>query len=77
MAAWPHLAGDLLTRLHEVGNRTRCAASDNPRGGTAMTTKRNGESGRVGYLVLYLMGVPVGLLILMWVLLGNNIFGPG
>ena len=42
-----------------------------------MTTKRNGESGRVGYLVLYLMGVPVGLLILMWVLLGNNIFGPG
>ena len=42
-----------------------------------MTEKRNGESGRVGYLVLYLMGVPVGLLILMWVLLGNNIFGPG
>lgn len=35
------------------------------------------ESGRVGYLVLYLMGVPVGLLILLWVILGNNIFSPG
>lgn len=35
------------------------------------------ESGRVGYLVLYLMGVPVGLLLLLWVVLGNNIFGAG
>jgi hypothetical protein len=35
------------------------------------------QSGRVGYLVLYLMGVPVGLLLVIWVLLGNNIFGPG
>jgi hypothetical protein len=35
------------------------------------------ESGRVGYLVLYLMGVPVGLLLLLWVILGNNIFGAG
>lgn len=35
------------------------------------------ESGRVGYLLLYLMGVPVGLLILLWVILGNNIFAPG
>ena len=35
------------------------------------------ENGRVGYLVLYLMGVPIGLLLLMWVVLGNNIFGPG
>ena len=35
------------------------------------------ESGRVGYLVMYLMGVPIGLLLLMWVILGNNIFGPG
>ena len=39
--------------------------------------KRPNESGRVGYLVLYLMGVPIGLLLLMWVLLGNNIFSPG
>lgn len=35
------------------------------------------ESGRIGYLVLYMMGVPVGLLLLMWVILGNNIFGAG
>lgn len=35
------------------------------------------QSGRIGYLVLYLMGVPVGVLLVMWVLLGNNIFGPG
>jgi hypothetical protein len=35
------------------------------------------QSGRIGYLVLYLMGVPVGLLLVLWVLLGNNIFGPG
>lgn len=35
------------------------------------------ESGRVGYLVLYLMGVPVGLLILLWVIFGNNLLTPG
>ena len=35
------------------------------------------ESGRVGYLVLYLLGTPIGLLLLLWVLLGDNIFGPG
>jgi len=40
-------------------------------------TERDGESGRVGYLVLYLMGVPVGILILLWVLLGNNLLTPG
>lgn len=42
-----------------------------------MVNDHRNESGRVGYLVLYLMGVPVGLLLVMWVLLGNNIFGPG
>lgn len=42
-----------------------------------MVNDRKRESGRIGYLVLYLMGVPVGLLLVMWVLLGNNIFGPG
>ena len=36
-----------------------------------------GESGRVGYLVLYLMGVPVGVLLLLWVLFGNNLLGAG
>jgi hypothetical protein len=35
------------------------------------------ESGRVGYLVLYFMGVPIGLLLLLWVILGNNIFTNG
>jgi hypothetical protein len=38
---------------------------------------RAGQAGRVGYLVLYLMGVPVGLLLLLWVLFGNNLIGPG
>jgi len=35
------------------------------------------ESGRVGYLVLYAMGVPVGVLLVLWLILGNNIFGAG
>lgn len=35
------------------------------------------EQGRIGYLVLYLMGAPVGILLLLWVILGNNIFGQG
>lgn len=34
-------------------------------------------SGRIGYFVLWLMGAPIGLLLLLWVILGNNIFGPG
>jgi len=38
---------------------------------------RHDQSGRIGYLVLYLLGAPIGLLLLLWVLLGNNIFGPG
>jgi hypothetical protein len=39
--------------------------------------RRKGESGRIGYLVLYLMGAPIGLLLILWLVLGNNIFGPG
>jgi len=35
------------------------------------------QSGRVGYLVLYMMGVPVGVLLLLWVLFGNNLIGAG
>ncbi len=35
------------------------------------------ESGRIGYVVLYFLGAPVGLLLVLWVLLGDNIFGPG
>lgn len=35
------------------------------------------ESGRVGYLVLYMMGVPFGVLVLLWFLLGDNLIGRG
>jgi hypothetical protein len=42
-----------------------------------METNDKRQSGRIGYFVLYLMGVPVGLLILLWVVLGNNIFSAG
>lgn len=42
-----------------------------------MTDIRKNESGRIGYLILYLMGVPVGLLLVLWLVLGNNIFGAG
>jgi hypothetical protein len=35
------------------------------------------ESGKIGYAILYLMGAPVGLLIVLWLVLGNNIFGVG
>jgi hypothetical protein len=35
------------------------------------------EQGRVGYLVLWMMGAPIGLLLLLWVVLGNNLIGPG
>ena len=42
-----------------------------------MSEERKSESGRIGYLVLYMMGVPIGVLLLLWVLLGDNIFAPG
>ena len=35
------------------------------------------EMGRIGYLVLYLLGAPVGLLLLLWVVLGNNLLTSG
>lgn len=35
------------------------------------------EHGRVGYFILWLMGAPVGLLLLLWVIFGNNLFGRG
>lgn len=38
---------------------------------------RDSESGRIGYVVLYFLGAPIGLLLILWLLLGNNIFGPG
>ena len=52
----------------------RDAANEDER--TAMRD-RSHESGRIGYLVLYLMGVPVGVLLLLWVIFGNNLIGPG
>jgi hypothetical protein len=42
-----------------------------------MTKSHDHESGRVGYLVLYLLGTPIGLLLLLWVLLGDNLLTPG
>jgi hypothetical protein len=35
------------------------------------------QKGRIGYLVLYFLGAPVGLLLVLWLILGDNIFGPG
>jgi hypothetical protein len=63
---------ECLPRLHHGGRDPNAAP---PEEGQEMN--RRNESGRIGYLVLYLMGVPIGVLILLWVLLGNNIFGPG
>lgn len=37
----------------------------------------NNQSGRIGYVVLWLMGAPAGVLFLLWLFLGNNIFSPG
>jgi len=42
-----------------------------------MMSHLNDESGRVGYLVLYFMGVPIGLILLLWVIFGNNLLTPG
>ena len=39
--------------------------------------KLHDESGRIGYLVLYFLGAPIGLLLLLWVLLGDNLLTPG
>jgi hypothetical protein len=50
---------------------------DGSGGGEPMIAKVKEESGRIGYLVLYLMGVPVGLLLLLWVILGDNLLGAG
>jgi hypothetical protein len=70
------LASVLLTMLLQTSAAAITARRKNERE-AHMSTKRDGESGRVGYLVLYFMGVPIGLLLVLWVLLGNNIFAPG
>lgn len=38
---------------------------------------RHGDAGRIGYLVLYLLGVPFGVLVILWLILGNNLLAPG
>ena len=35
------------------------------------------QSGKIGYVILWLMGAPLGLLVLLWLVLGNNILGAG
>ncbi len=42
-----------------------------------ITTKYQSPKGRIGYFVLWLMGAPVGLLLLLWVIFGNNLIGQG
>ena len=46
-------------------------------GGRMDNLIKSDESGRVGYFILWLMGAPVGLLLLLWVIFGNNLFGAG
>ncbi len=37
----------------------------------------NTEYGKVGYLVLWLMGAPITLLLILWIIFGNNLISPG
>lgn len=70
--------GNSLAQDRRTHAKTTVKSGEGDRGDRPRTTdKRHGESGRIGYLVLYLMGVPVGLLLVLWLVLGNNIFGPG
>jgi hypothetical protein len=39
--------------------------------------ERVGNSGRIGYVLLYFMGVPIGILLILWALLGDNLIGAG
>ena len=48
------------------------ASNASTRGGFTMKHLDN-DSGRVGYAVLYFMGVPIGLIIVLWVIFGNNL----
>ncbi len=60
-----------------AGEHTRCDCGHDDCARNAAEASRPGQSGRIGYLVLYLMGVPVGVLLLLWVLFGNNLIGRG
>ncbi|MCC6955043.1 MAG: hypothetical protein IT290_13075 [Deltaproteobacteria bacterium] len=35
------------------------------------------ESGKIGYLVLWMMGAPVGLLLILWMIFGSNLITAG
>lgn len=35
------------------------------------------DSGRIGYVVLWLMGAPITVLLILWAILGDNIFSAG
>lgn len=35
------------------------------------------QRGRVGYLVLWFMGAPITLLLILWVIFGNNLLTRG
>jgi hypothetical protein len=62
----------------DAAEHARCdCGHDGCARGAAAGVSHASERGRVGYLVLYLMGVPIGVLLLLWVLFGNNLVGPG
>ena len=61
----------------DAAEHARCDCGHDDCARSAMEAPRPGQSGRIGYLVLYLMGVPVGVLLLLWVLFGNNLIGRG
>jgi len=44
---------------------------------SSLCSTAESESGKIGYLVLYLLGAPVGILLLLWVVLGNNLLTTG
>jgi hypothetical protein len=61
----------------DAAEHARCDCGHSECSENAATGEHAGESGRVGYLVLYMMGVPIGVLLLLWVLFGNNLIAPG
>jgi hypothetical protein len=68
------------------GTKAASSSTAQRRGAATRRSSRRGlvaknrildESGRIGYVLLYFMGVPVGILLIMWALLGDNIIGAG
>ena len=66
-----------------ITNRTEIATSNLNVNKISMSflrgnmNKHNDENGKIGYLILWLMGAPVGLLLILWMILGNSLIGPG